>query len=309
MPEQSTNHIFMIEPAEFFANPQTMDTNVYQDDGAGFTHEELLNKALREFRDYRDALVKAGVVVTTAYGLPDCPDMVFPNWMSLHTGENDASGIKGAGTMFLYPMLNENRRAERSDDIIRMLKRGYPIVHDWRHFEDDGLILESTASICMDRVNKRGFAGLSGRTDRGMVEKWCDVMGYTPFTFTTHSHAGKPVYHTDYLMYIGTDMAAICLECFDDQGVAQSILAELQKTHEVIELTMEQQIASCGNALEVVGLNGERMLTMSDAAIKALRDDQLAVIRNHYNTLITSPLYTLEKYGGGSARCMLMELF
>ncbi len=297
--KQSSNHILMVRPEVFFANPQTMDTNAYQVEGEAEPNEVILSRAMAEFCAYRDMLVEKGVAVTTMNGHPDCPDMVFPNWASVYDD----------GRMILYPMLNANRQAERTPEIISFLTRYYPKVEDWTGYEAEGLALESTASIVSDHVNKRAYSGLSRRTAPELVEKWAAFMGYDVMTFDTESHAGIPVYHTDFLMYIGTDMAAICAECITDEALRGAVLARLRETHEVVELSMAQLRANCGNALEVIGTGGERMLTFSKAALEALDETQLSVIRKHYNTIITPDLTTLEKYGGGSARCMLMELF
>ena len=299
MQKQSTNHLLMIEPAVFYANPQTMDTNVYQVEDEDVDITQLLAQAREEFRDYRDMLVEHGLMVTTAIGHDDCPDMVFPNWASTYDD----------GQLIIYPMLNDNRRAERRPRIIDMLKYYYPKVEDWTHFENEGLALESTASIVADHINKRGYAGLSPRTSPELVEKWAEFMGYDVMTFETESHAGKPVYHTDFLMYIGTDMVGICLECFVNEDERKAVKDRLSETHDVVEFTMEQLQANCCNALEVRGRGDERMLTMSQAALQALDGQQRMTIEKHYQNLICPDIGTLEKYGGGSARCMLMELF
>ena len=297
--KQSTNHILMIEPSVFYANPQTMDTNAYQVDGDVESREVTLSKALAEFRVYRDLLVDKGVTVTTVLGHPDCPDMVFPNWASAYDD----------GRLIVYPMLNKNRQAERTPELMDFLKRYYPNVADWSDNEARGIALESTASIVSDHVHKRAYSGLSRRTAPELVEKWAGYMNYDVIAFDTRSHMDIPVYHTDFLMYIGSDMVGICAECITDENVRGQVLARLRETHEVVEFTMAQLQANCCNALEVVGTGGERMLTFSKAAMEALTDDQLSVMRKHYNTIITPDLTTLEKYGGGSARCMLMELF
>ncbi len=297
--DQSTNHLLMVEPATFYANPQTMETNAYQIPDNPEDAKTVFEKAHAEFCRYRNMLVQHGVTVTTVLGHEDCPDMVFPNWASAY----------GDGRMIIYPMLTDNRRAERRPRIIDRLKRYYPIVEDWSHYEDQGLTLESTASIVSDHVNKRGYSGLSKRTSPELVQKWADYMGYDVMTFETQSHAGIPVYHTDFLMYIGSSMAGICSDCITDKDVRHNVLDSLSETHEVVEFSMEQLQANCCNALEVIGRYDEKMLTMSKAACQALSDTQRAVIEKHYETLICPDLTTLETYGGGSARCMLMELF
>lgn len=296
---QSTRHIFMIEPACFYANPETMDTNVYQVKGNEDQNpEEIFCQALREFRAFRDELVGHGVLVTTALGYEACPDMVFPNWMSTHQ----------EGKLFLYPMRNTNRRAERAPEVIDAFQAAYPDFIDWSEYEAQDMFLESTASIVSDHVNKVGYSGLSGRTNRELVEKWGALMGYEMEIFETRSHKGPPVYHTDFLMYIGSAMAGLCSPCIDEKDRGR-VLERLSASHDVVEFTMEQLSANCGNALEVIGTGAEKMLVMSDAAYDALTPAQLETIQSHYKTVIHSDLSTLERYGGGSARCMLMEIF
>jgi hypothetical protein len=150
---QSTNHILMIEPSVFYANPETMETNAYQV-AEHEPREAVFQRALAEFRAFRDRLLASGVAITQFKGYAACPDMVFPNCMSTHQRG-------GEGILYLYPMLNKNRRAEHSEDIIYMMQKSYPNTRDWRHYAADGLYLESTASICRDRVNDVAYIALS----------------------------------------------------------------------------------------------------------------------------------------------------
>ena len=291
----------MIEPASFYANPETMDTNVYQASEDDTPREEIFKKALAEFHDFKGALKERGVKVTTFKGLAQCPDMVFPNCLSTHRDG-------GAAKLFIYPMHNENRQAERDPKMIDALAREYPLVEDWTHYEAEGRALESTASIVMDRVNKIGYAGRSARTDEGLVQAWCADMGYEAVIFDTHSHTGKPVYHTDCVMWIGTTLTGLCTGSLVEDDQAR-VLEHLKQNRAVIEFDEAQLRAFCGNALEVVGEDGEQYLAMSSGAYDALSGDQKDLISEHFMDIIHAPLPTLEKYGGGSARCMLMELF
>lgn len=297
MTSQSTRHIMMMEPAEFYANPETMETNVYQVE-EDLSKDEILELALKEFQDYRDMLVANGVIVTTARGYAGCPDMIFPNWVSTHED----------GRMVLYPMLNENRRAERDPAVIEFLEKAYSEIVDMTHYEQEGLFLEARGSVVSDRVNKVGYSALSPRTNADLAKKWADTMGYDIEIFDTLSHTGKPVYHTDLVMYIGSTMAAVCAPAIVEKD-RERVLERLNKTHEVLELSMEQLQCFCGNALEVRGHDDEPMLAMSSKAHQSLTDVQREMMNKHFAKLIHSPIPTLEKYGGGSARCMLLELY
>ena len=297
---QSTNHILMIEPSVFFANPETMDTNAYQV-AEHESRDVVYQRALQEFRNFRDLLVEKGVLITQMRGFKNCPDMVFPNCMSTHRKD-------GKSILYLYPMLNENRRAEHSGQLIDTLTKSYDELRDWRSCAEEGLHLESTASICRDRVNDIGYVALSPRTSKELAQRWLDEMGYKAVFFTTESHAGIPVYHTDCVMWIGSTLAGICSPCIDDEH-RDEVLGSLRSTHEVVEFTMEQLRAFCGNALEVRGADDKKYLAMSSGAYRALKIDQLEKIESHFDGIIQSDLETLEAYGGGSARCMLMELF
>ncbi|MGB1077603.1 MAG: arginine deiminase-related protein [Bdellovibrionales bacterium] len=294
---QSTNHLLMIEPKVFFLNPETQDTNVYQIDEHE-THDETLRKAIDEFRAYRNCLVENGITVTTFQGIEGCPDHLFPNWASTDP----------LGNLVLYPMLNPNRSAERIPRITDRLEQYYNFVLDLRDEEENGLALESTGSLVMDHVNKIVYAGRSKRTDDGLARRWADHRGYQLVMFNTKSHTGKPVYHTDLVMHIGTEYAGICSACIDDDDRAR-VVGQLKETHDVVEYDNEQLKAFCGNSLEVISGEGERLLTMSKAAQKTLRPEQKEKILFHMKAIIGTDISTIEHYGGGSARCLIMELF
>ncbi len=301
--QQSTRHILLIEPADFFGNPETMETNVYQ------AHEEqdhatIQEKALAEFRKFRDMLTENGVHTTVLHGEKNRPDQIFPNWLSTH----QSNGQQAQG-MILYPMYNQSRRDERSPDMIEVLSKTYPIMHDFRDWENEGKIIESTGSMVMDHVNRKVYAGLSKRTTKEAVEKWCDIMGYEPIVFETESHLqGMPIYHTDLVIYIGTELAVVASEVIKEE-YRDKVVASLAENREVLHLTREQQESFCGNSLEVLGEGNQRMLVMSSTAFKALSDEQKTVMKKHFVKLLHSPLPTIEMYGGGSARCLMAELF
>jgi len=297
MPSQITNHLLLIEPSCFYANPETMDTNAYQVDEHE-SHEATLQKAITEFRVFRDMLVAHDVNVTTMRGVDGCPDHIFPNWISTHDNRE----------MVIYPMLNDNRRREKTPEIIAFFKKLYDLKFDLGDFEQSGQFLESTGSLCMDRANRIAYSGLSARTDKDLALHWGEKMGFEIVPFNTESHTGKPVYHTDLVMNIGEKIANICADCIVKQD-RQTVLDKLRSTHEVVELSMSQLTAFLGNSLEIRSNTGHKYLVMSSMAYHSIRPDQMEVYERHYDKILHSPIPTIEKYGGGSARCLIMEMF
>lgn len=294
MAKQSTNHIMMLEPVDFHANPQTLSTNAYQHpdskDVAG-----IQKKAVAEFRAFRDLLVTNGIAVTTVQGQKGCPDDIFcNNWVSTHD----------ARRMVLYPMLADNRKVERREDLFDLIRKSYTDVMNFSLHEQQGKYLESTGALCLDRVNKVAYLARSQRSDESLAKLWCETMGYKLHAFDTE-HEKKPVYHTDVVMWIGTEVAGVCSECVKDK----TLIKTLKKTHDVIEFTNDQMAKFCGNALEVVANNGEKKLVMSAAGFGSLTTDQKKKLGKFYKTIIQPSIPTIEYYGGGSARCMLLELF
>ena len=291
---QSTNHIMVMEPVSFYSNPQTMETNSYQHINPSNV-SDIQDKAQAELRAFRDLLVENGVVVTTTLGSPDCPDDIFcNNWVSTH--ENNR--------MVLYPMLAENRQTERRADLIKLLKNTYKDVQDFSAHEQHNKFLESTGALCLDRVNRIAYHARSRRSHDDLARMWCKMNDYKLISFDTE-HQGKPVYHTDVVMWVGTSLAGICSECL----VSDDVVKHLRHRREVIEFTNEQMTHFCGNSLEVVGRDGERMLVMSASGYNVLTDEQKDILTVHYKTVLTPNIPTIEYYGGGSARCMLLELF
>ena len=206
--------------------------------------------------------------------------------------------------MVLYPMLAPNRQIERRPELINYLKGRYADVIDLVEHENQGKALESTGALCLDRVNKIAYQNISKRSDKDLGGIWCEKNGFTHYPFET-TYKGKPVYHADVVMWIGTELAGIC----SDNLVDRNIIDNLKEKRYVIEFTTEQMENFCGNSLEVVGTAGERMLVMSAAGYGSLRDDQKQKLSEYYKTIISPDIQTVEYYGGGSARCMLLEMF
>lgn len=299
---QSADHVWMTEPAHFHCNVQTMETNSYQSpDPVDITAVQTAARA--EFLNFRDTLVKAGITVTTVLGHPDSPDDIFPNWASTHILEDGSRGI------IYYPMLNENRRIERRPHMKDTLEKSYRLLLDLSDAEKENTAMEGTSAIWMDRINKIAYSALSARSDTGLARKWCDFMGYDYVPFHTRNHVGKPVYHTDVMMFIGTGYVGVCLECIlpEDRDRVREKIESTGK--DMILITNEQLLDFCGNALELVAADGTRKLVMSGSAYRGYTNQQKEGFLKHVSEIIHADLPTIQKYGGGAARCMLMELF
>lgn len=299
---QSADHVWMTEPVLFHCNDQTMETNTYQTpDPADIA--AVHRAAHQEFLTFRDKLVAAGITVTTVLGHADSPDDIFPNWASTHLLENGERGL------IYYPMLNLNRRIERRPHMKEMLERQYQVLLDMSDAEQSNIALESTSALWMDRIHKIAFSAVSARSNPTLAQKWCDFMQYEYVPFNTRNHVGKPVYHTDVMMFVGTEFVGICLECIVPEDRAR-VREKIEATgHEIIEITAEQLLAFCGNALEVTARDGTRKLLMSGSAYRAYTDVQKKTFLKYVSEIIYSDLPTIQTYGGGAARCMILEMF
>ena len=297
MSPQSTNHVLLIRPTEFYSNDQTIETNHYQKPDIKKPRSEILNEALIEFDSFEKNLLDHGIRVTTFLGQKGCPDNIFPNWAVTF---DDRS-------MHIFSMLGENRRLEKSENHIRDLNRTYQTTLDYSKYENKSKFLEGTSSLVLDRVNRVAYMGISPRSDENLAKKWAREYDYELFAFETQSHTGKPIYHSDVMMYIGTELTVICTEAI--KTGANNVINQLSKTHEILEISSDQLVNFCGNCIEVKAINNTTNLIMSTRAYEGYKSKQIKVLNNYFNQIIHSDLKTIETYGGGSARCMIMELF
>ncbi|WP_394747198.1 citrulline utilization hydrolase CtlX [Spongiimicrobium salis] len=305
---QVTNSILMIRPATFRSNEQTAVNNYYQKSDEGILPETLLKRAQQEFDAFVAKLEEKGIDITVVDGIleRDTPDAHFPNnWISFH--EN--------GTVALYPMFAENRRAERREDVLDILEeKGFVIenVVDYSSAEEEGFFLEGTGSILMDRVNRKAYCALSPRADEELFIEFCEDFEYTPVIFTANQNVNgqrMPIYHTNVMMCLGEEFAVICLDSIDDKKERKNVIAHLkQDKKEIIAITEAQMHNFAGNMLQVTGKDGQPYLIMSSAAHDSLRQDQLNTI-GKYCEIIHNSLENIETCGGGSARCMMAEVF
>ena len=273
----------------------------------GLSSDQIQKNALSEFNNFVDKLRSNGidVVIVEDTKIPDTPDSIFPNnWVSFHE----------SGNVAIYPMCAENRRDERRDDILDILVDNYNFeinyIKDFTEFEDHDKYLEGTGSMVLDRENKICYAAISVRTDEQAVLQWCDVFNYTPICFTSNQDVDgerREIYHTNVMMCVADKYAIICLETIDDKDERKWIKSTLEETQkEIIEITEEQKHRFAGNMLQLMG--DKKYLVMSKSAHEILTEDQIERIEKH-NPIISSSLDTIESCGGGSARCMMAEVF
>ncbi len=302
---QCTSNLLMIRPASFGYNEETAANNVYQQKPVTIKVASIQQKALHEFDVFAQKLSEAGVNVIVLSDTPEPvkPDAIFPNnWISFHE----------AGVVILYPMYADNRRTERRKDILEILEKqhGFKInkVIDLTHYEQENKFLEGTGSLVLDRINKVAYASISERTTPELVNEFCRQINYKPIFF--HAVAdGIPVYHTNVLLSVCSMFAVICLDYISSETGKQELLETFKSTNKEV-LTITQKQASCfaGNMLELNSKKGESLLVMSTCAYNSLDKNQIDLLQQHCK-IVHSPLDTIEKYGGGSARCMLAEVF
>ena len=306
--KQTTNSIVMIRPVAFRMNEQTVINNYYQKVIDGLLPATVNAKAQQEFDTFVEKLRAVGVDVTVIEDTlnPDTPDSVFPNnWISFH--EN--------GDVALFPMFAANRRSERREDILDTLEeKGFKIenIIDYTTAEEDGFFLEGTGSLLLDRANGKAYCALSPRADEELFIEFCEDFDFAPLIFEAYQTVNgerKLIYHTNVMMCLGETFAVICADCIDDKKERKLILDNLKGDGKEIILITEEQVNNfAGNMLELRGANDKRYLIMSTSAHQSLTPKQITQLEQHAE-ILSSSLDTIEACGGGSARCMMAEIF
>lgn len=297
----------MIRPVAFRMNEQTAVNNYFQED-LDVKSQTINERAQKEFDDFIAILRQNGVnvIVVDDKKENDTPDSIFPNnWVSFHA----------TGTVVVYPMFAENRRKERREDIFNVLEeKGYVIkdIVDYTSAEEEGIYLEGTGSILKDRVNQKAYCALSERADEELFIEYCEDFECFPVIFTANQSVnGKrmPIYHTNVMMAMAETFAVICLDTIDDIKERKHVVEHLKKDgKEIITITEQQMHHFAGNMLQVIGADEKRFMVMSSAAYNSLNPGQIKAIEAHCE-IIHSTLETIETCGGGSARCMMAEVF
>ena len=305
---QITNTVLMVRPVQFRMNEQTSVNNYYQKVPENILSEAVNKMAVKEFDGMVRKLKKVGIQVIVVKDTKefDTPDSIFPNnWISFHSN----------GTIGLYPMFAENRRLERKESVLEAVEnQGFVVknVVDYSGAEVDNLFLEGTGSILLDRVNNKAYCAISDRADEGLFIEFCEDFEYTPVVFSafqTVNDKREKIYHTNVMMCIGDTFAVVCLASIDDKKQRKSLINHLQDDgKKVIEISEDQVNHFAGNMLQLKGVEEASYLVMSQSALKSLRPAQVKLIESH-TTILSCPLDTIESCGGGSARCMMAEVF
>jgi len=306
--QQTTNTILMIRPVNFRMNEQTAVNNYYQKDLDNVLPDTVNTKAQQEFDVYVKKLEAIGVnvIVVNDTEDTDTPDSIFPNnWVSFH--EN--------GNVGLYPMFAENRRVERREDILETLEEnGFVInnVIDYTTAEDEDVFLEGTGSVILDRVNRKAYCALSPRADEDLFIEFCEDFEFFPVIFNANQTVEgerKAIYHTNVMMCVGETFAVICLSSIDDKKERKNVIKHLKDDGKtIIDITEDQVNNFAGNMLQVKGSDDTSYLIMSQSAFDSLKDNQVKTLKQH-TKILSSSLDTIEFCGGGSARCMMAEVF
>ena len=301
---QPSNIILMIKPFKFNYNVETASDNAYQNLNIKTSSSHISKNAKLEFENFVKKLKQEGINVIQFNDESNLytPDSLFPNnWISTHSN----------GKICLYPMFAPNRRLERRQDILDFLKKNYKVnnvVDDFLKFESHDMFLEGTGSMVLDRENKIAYACLSKRTHKTLFKDWCNAMKYKGISFSANDE-GAPIYHTNVLMSVSSKMVFICLDAIPSLDEKELLIQSFKRTKKsVFDITKEQMKSFLGNVLELKNNKEESCLVMSSTAFKSLQSEQKKIISKKMK-ILHSPLDTIEYFGGGSARCMIAEIF
>ena len=288
--DQSANKLALVEPSNFNFNTETFDTNVFQND---VQFNKL--KIFEEFDNFISTLDKNKISFNILKSPKNSPDSIYPNnWVV--TFED--------GTYDLFSMQSPNRRLERSNSNINFLNTNYSLKNDLTEYEAENVFLEGTGSLVLDRVNKTAYMAESNRSNVSLASKWSQLRGYDLVHFKSYIDK-KPTYHTNVLMFITNKFAGICFDSISD---SKNLLSNIEKTHKILNLSIEQVKNFSGNAIVVRNINNEAKFLISSSGLKAFDLIQKRFIEKYYD-IVDINIPTIEKIGGGSVRCMLLELF
>ena len=298
---QNTSNIMMIRPAKFGFNAETAVNNHFQQSSS---EAQVAEKALAEFDQFVTLLRANGINITVVQDspLPHTPDSIFPNnWISFHSD----------GTIVLYPMFAKNRRLERKPAVLEQVSQKFLIQQtiDFTQQEERGLYLEGTGSMVLDRDHHLAYACLSERTHENLLEQFCTELGYESVVFSALDMQGAPIYHTNVMMCVADRYVVICLDAIATDLEREMLQTQIQATGKtIIPISLEQMNHFAGNMLQVKNQENEKFLVMSSQAFHSLNEEQVLQLEA-FNQILHAPIPTIESNGGGSARCMMAEVF
>lgn len=298
---QNTSNLLMIKPVNFGFNEETASNNAFQFKDS---NSDVQTRALNEFNNYVKKLEENGINVLVVEDTPKpyTPDSIFPNnWISFHED----------GRLCLYPMFALNRRQERKNTVMDAVKNKFAVknIVDLTKFENENLFLEGTGSMVLDRDNKIVYACLSERTNIKVLNEFAKIFGYSIASFNAVDKNGLPIYHTNVVMSVSEQIVVICLDTVNDVSEKEMLLSTIKKSNkELLEISFEQMSNFAGNMLQVKNDKGKQFMVMSKTAYNILDAKQIDLIKK-YNEIIAVDIDTIERNGGGSARCMLAEIF
>ena len=297
-----SSNILMISPDKFRSNELTLDDNVFQSNE--LSNNNITKNALVEFEELKNKIEKKGINIYSFIddSKYDTPDAVFPNnWISFHKKNN----------VIIHSMFANNRRFEKmSNTLLKLSDEGINlnVIYDYSSYEKDNKFLEGTGSLVLDRKLKIAYCSLSMRSNEELFNKFCIDMNYRPLMFNA-AHKSKPIYHTNVLMSICNNFSLICLESIADNNEKQNVIKSLENSNlDIIDITLDQMNSYLGNCIQLINSDLNPYLVMSTSAFRSIKKDQLSRIIN-YTDIIHSDLKVIENNGGGSARCMIAEIF
>ncbi|MBK8504480.1 MAG: amidinotransferase [Saprospiraceae bacterium] len=302
--KQCTDTIMMVRPSHFGFNSETAMNNAFQKNKGDIDPGEIQRLALAEFDGFVEKLRAAGVnivlVADTEY--PQKTDAVFPNnWITTHAN----------GAIVTYPMQSKVRRKERREDVVEMLMKEYKFDRRYslEQYESKELYLEGTGSMILDRVKKVVYACMSIRTDPTILDKFCALTGYERVVFVAKDRNGQLIYHTNVMLCLGRHFAVICLQSIKNEDEQKHVVDKLERSgRKIIDISFDQMEHFAGNVLEIRDLKGHSHVVMSDQAFGIFTESQKEALAE-FGRILHAPLHTIESYGGGSARCMIAEIF
>ncbi len=297
----TTSNILMIRPAGFDYNAETAINNAFQ---VKTENNNIQEKALKEFNDFVLTLKNKGINVLVIDDTPEphTPDSIFPNnWISFHQG----------GTIVLYPMFALNRRLERKPEVIDIIKKQFVVKHtvDLSNFEEQDKFLEGTGSMVLDHDKMIAYACISPRTNAELFKQFCEEMHYHPVLFTAADKEGRQIYHTNVMMCVADKYVIICLDAITNAVEKDKVINTIHNSGKtLVPITLDQMNHFAGNMLQLSNQQGQPLLVMSTQAFDSLTKEQREQLEN-FNEIVHSSLNIIEANGGGSARCMIAEIF